>query len=122
MAVVAGTGQWIGKGVHKWTVGPLLNGDQSTTLSAPNLPDKTIQVKGTFGVGASLQIEGSNDGGTTWHVVNDSRGEGNPMTFTTATGADTKTILENPELLRANVTAGDGTTSLTVLILSSSVR
>lgn len=119
MATVAATGQWIGKGVHKWTATPLLNGDQSTHLTGPNLPDKTVQIFGTFGVGGSVNIEGSNDGGTTWHIVNDSRGEGNPITIT---AADTRTILENPERLRANVTAGDGTTSLTVQIVSSSTR
>lgn len=120
MATVAGTGAWIGKGVHKETWTPLLNGDQGTSLSAPNLPDKTIQVKGTFGVGGSVQIEGSNDGGTTWHILNDTRGETTgALTFT---AADTRQLLENPELIRPNVTAGDGTTSLTVLIVSSSTR
>lgn len=120
MATIAATGQWIGKGVHKWTATPLANGDQSTALTAPNLPDKTVQVTGTFGVGGSVQIEGSNDGGTTWHILNDTRGETTgAMTFT---AADTRQLLENPERIRANVTAGDGTTALTVRIVSSSSR
>lgn len=118
MAVRQGTGVWTGRRSHKWTVSGLLNADQSSSHSGSRLSDKTVQVLGTFGVGGSVNIEGSNDGGTTWAIINDTRGEGSPLTFTTA---DVRAINENPDLIRANVTAGDGTTSLTVIIVSSSV-
>lgn len=118
MATRQGTGVWTGKRTHKWTVSGLLNGDQSSSHSGSRLSDKSVQVLGTFGAGGSVNVEGSNDGGTTWAVLNDSRGEGNALTFT---AADVRVINENPDLIRLNVTAGDGTTSLTAIIVSSSV-
>ena len=119
MAITNATGVWTGKRTHKWTASAIPNGNQSSSLSASRLADKTVQVLGTFGVGGSINIEGSNDGGTTWHILNDSRGEGNPITLT---AANTVVINENPDLIRANVTAGDGTTALTVIIVSSAGR
>lgn len=111
-------GVWTGKRTHKWTCNNLINGNQSSNHSGSRLSDKTVQVLGVFGAAGSLNIEGSNDGGTTWAILNDSRGEGNPLTFT---GADIRNINENPDLIRANVTAGDGTTNLSVIIIASSV-
>lgn len=119
MATRQGTGVWTGKRTHKWTVSGLLNGDQSSSHSGSRLSDKTVQVLGTFGAGGSVNIEGSNDGGTTWAILNDTRGETTGVL--TFTGADIRTINEVPELIRANVTAGDGTTNLTVIINASSV-
>lgn len=118
MAITQGTGVWTGKRSHKWTCAAIPNGNQSSSHSGSRLSDKTVQILGTFGAAGSVNIEGSNDGGTTWAILNDTRGEGNPLTFTTA---DVRSINENPDLIRANVTAGDGTTALTVVIVSSSV-
>jgi hypothetical protein len=119
MATRALSGLWLTKGVHKTTWTGLLLNDDGAGQSSPQLVDRTIQVLGTFGAGGSVSIEGSNDGGTTWAVLNDSRGEGNAMTFT---GADVRTLLENPQLIRPRVTAGDGTTNLTVIVVSSTTR
>lgn len=115
MTTVSPSTVFIGKEVVKITWTPLANGDVGASESPSRYTDKTVQVKGTFGVGGSVSIEGSNDGGTTWHTLNDSRGEGNALTFTSA---DTRAIAENPQLMRANCTAGDGTTSLTVIIVA----
>lgn len=116
MATVTGTGAWISKKVHKQTWSALANGDDGTALSAATLSDKSVQVTGTFGVGGTIIIEGSNDGGTTWATLNDSRGETTgALSFT---GADLRTILENVERIRPRVTAGDGTTSLNVYVVS----
>lgn len=79
------------------------------------MSDKTVQVTGTFGAGGSVQIEGSNDGGATWHVLNDPQG-----TALVFTAAKTEAILENTQLIRPNVTAGDGTTLLNVLLIETS--
>lgn len=117
MATINGTGKWVTKRVHKMTWANLANSDVGSSLVAPNLSDKSIQVLGTFGVGGTLVIEGSNDGGTTWHTLNDSKGEGNDLSFTVA---DIRTILENPERIRPKVTTGDGTTSLTCIVVSKS--
>ena len=122
MGIAAATGAWTGKRTHKWTAGPVTTANPTTsTLSASRLSDKTVQVFGTFGAGATLTIQGSNDGGTTWFSCNDSRGEGNPLDFTTAGGADGRAINENPDMLRGSLAGGDGTTSLTIIITSSSV-
>lgn len=116
MATTQGTGAWYRKGVHKQTWLAIPNGNDGSTLSAAGLSDKSVQVTGTFGAGGTLIIEGSNDGGTTWATLNDTRGETTgALSFT---GADLRTILENVELIRPRVTAGDGTTSLNVYILS----
>jgi hypothetical protein len=115
-----GSGVWIGRRTHKWTCAAIPNGNQSSILSASRLSDKTVQIFGTLGVGGSINIEGSNDGGTTWGILNDTRGKGNPLTFTALPVAPV-TINENPEMIRANVTAGDGTSAFTVIIVSHTV-
>jgi hypothetical protein len=75
-----------------------------------------VQVLGTFGVGGSVSIEGSSDGGTTWVTIFDNRGTGSALTFT-ANGM--RSLNEVPNLIRPNVTAGDGTTNLKVIITGS---
>jgi hypothetical protein len=75
-----------------------------------------VQVLGTFGVGGSVTIEGSSDGGTTWVTCFDNRGTGSALTFTANA---LRSINEVPNLIRPNVTAGDGTTNLTVIITGS---
>lgn len=113
MAITSGTGEWITKRVHKQTWSAIPNGNQGSSLSAAHLSDKCVQVTGTFGVGGSVTIKGSNDGGTTWANLTDPGGT--VITFT-ATGM--KQILENPQLIRPDVTAGDGSTALNVFIVS----
>lgn len=114
MATRSGKHEWKSKGVCQSTWTGLLNGDNGSYLDAPMLPDKTIEVTGTFGAGGTILIESGNG-----HTLNDSRGEGNGATFT---AADTRVLLENPPLLRPRVTGGDGTTDLTVVITSQSAQ
>lgn len=100
---------WLAKGVVKatWT---LANGETGAALVAPTLPDKTVTVTGTFGVGGTVVLE--RDTGDT---LNDP--QGTPLSFT---AAKTEGILENPASLRPRVTAGDGTTALTVEVIATS--
>ena len=119
MAVRNATVTNVAKGVVKVEWSGLLNGDTGRAEDLTRYPDRTVQLKGTFGAGGSVNVEGSNDGGTTYHILNDSRGEGNPLTLT---AADMRQILENPGLIRPNVTAGDGTTNLTLIIVASTSR
>jgi hypothetical protein len=77
-------------------------------------PDRTVQVTGTFGVGGSVAMEGSNDGGTTWGLLKDAYGV--DIALTTAV---CRAIGDNPMLIRPRVTAGDGTTNLTVTIAAA---
>jgi hypothetical protein len=75
--------------------------------------DRNVQVLGTFGVGGSLSIQGSNDGGSNYIVLNDQSDQAS-----TFTAAKADQIMEIPELTRPAVTAGDGTTSLTCIIIA----
>lgn len=74
--------------------------------------DKCVQVVGTFGSGGTVKVEGTNDG-TNWVVLTDP--QGNALSFT---AAGIEAITENPWKIRPHVTAGDGTTSLTVTIVA----
>lgn len=70
--------------------------------------DKTIQVEGTFGAGGSVAAEGSNDG-TNFRALTNPQG-----TTIAVTSAGIAAITEAVIGVRPHVTAGDGTTSLTV--------
>lgn len=67
-----------------------------------------MQASGTFGSGGSVQLEGSNDG-VNWVKLS-------PAALTSAGMTTTLGAEERPRYIRPNVTAGDGTTSLTVSI------
>lgn len=80
--------------------------------------DKSVQVKGTFGVAGNCQIQGSNDTSSeTWATLNDP--QGNALDIT---AAKIEQVLENPYSIRPSITAGDVTTSLTVTMLMASSR
>lgn len=77
----------------------LATGDDGSPLRAPGLPQKVVQVKGTFG-GATCVIEGSNDN-VTYVTLNDV--DGAPLSFA---AAGMKGIKESPLYLRPKVTGG----------------
>lgn len=91
-----------------WT--GLLNGDSGAEVDYPEYVDGTVQFTGTFGVGGSIQVEGSNDitGPTNWSLLTNPQG-----TTSAKTAAGIVTYEESPFWKRVNVTAGDGATSLT---------
>lgn len=107
---------WQTKRTSKTSWLNLLNGEAGLPDSSGRMSDKSVQVTGTFGAGGSVTIQGSNDGGTTWHTLNQPDGT-TPLTFT-ASGLEH--VLENPELIRPIVTAGDGTTSLNIYLFCTS--
>lgn len=115
MATVVGTQVWNAKRVSTTTWTPLLNGDSGSAESVGRLSDRSIQIKGTFGVGGNVIIEGSNDS-ITWATLRDA---GNSL-LGTITAADIREILENTLFVRPRVSAGDGTTSLTVILTAAS--
>lgn len=123
MATVNGVGGWLCKGVYQVVWSNMANGDVGSVMSCPNLPDKTVTVRGTFGTGGSVSIRGTDYSdattSTSWDILNDTRGEGNAATFTSR---DTRSLTENPARLVPHVTAGDGSTSLTVIILAQSAQ
>ncbi len=89
-----------------------------TTTNADGAPigmtgsaDRSVQVEGTFGAAGNVVIEGSNDG-VNYRVLTDP--QGNALNITSA---KIEEIIEIVKLIRPRVTAGDGTTSLTVSML-----
>jgi hypothetical protein len=74
--------------------------------------DISVQVIGTFGVGGSVKLQGSNQAAPTdWADLNDP--QANPLAYT---AAKIEQVLEMPRWIRPLVTAGDGSTSLTVAL------
>src|SRR6185437_2739870 len=112
-----GVGKWISRSVHKWTDSGLLNGDTSTMLNAPSLPDKTVSVTGTFGTGGSVSLEGDNVDGTSGVILKDTAG--NNLTFT---AAGVVAIAPDAAFIRAHVTVGDGSTNLQIDIISTKAK
>lgn len=95
--------------VMLWEFTPL------TTTNADSAPiqfaqwaDRCVQVRGTWGAGGAVAIEGSNDG-VNYSTLNNA--QGTPATFSAADGI--KQIVEITRYARARVTGGDGTTSIT---------
>ena len=93
-----------------WTGLTQTTSDTGDPIKAAEYSDKTFHCFGTFGVGGSLVIEGSNDG-TNWAPVSNRQGV-TPFAFT-ALGINTSQ--DKPIWMRPRVTAGDGSTSLTVV-------
>ncbi len=77
--------------------------------------DRSVQVVGTFGVGGTVLIEGSNDG-TNFSTLKDHLGVALSITTSGILSVD-----QIVRYLRPRVTAGDGTTSLTITVLSRRV-
>lgn len=105
-----------------WT---LVNGEYGRPIEISSFPDKTVHIYGTFGSGGSVTIYGSNNpvdavgegvdpASGTWVALVDPQGNA-----ITKTAAAIEQVLENPKYITAKVTAGDGTTSLTISINAS---
>lgn len=93
-----------------WT--GLANGDTGDPVKMGDWADRTVQITGTFGTGGSINLEGSCDKETespTYFILTDPQGSA-----ITKTAAAAEVFEESPLIIRPNVTAGDGTTSLTV--------
>lgn len=115
----------------KW--GPMLNGDIGLPVGSvigdvagagvvnvgflAGYSDKTFQVTGTFGVGGSVQLEGTNDG-TNWAILPAPTGAAGAGVTAAGITMNTAATIQ----YRAHVTAGDGTTSLTVTMFFRKVR
>lgn len=92
-----------------WT--GLLNGDDGTPVEMGDYADFTAQFQGTPGAGLSVNLEGSVDS-TNYVVLTDP--QGNVITKTSV--GVIELCEEGPRMVRPRVTAGDGTTSLTVTL------
>lgn len=72
--------------------------------------DRCVQIAGVFDSG-TVVLQGSNNGGTNWHTLNDPTG-----TDISATVASLFQVLESPESVRPVVT-GEGVTAAIVITL-----
>ena len=93
--------------------GPMANGDVGGPFDYKFYlyADRTVQLVGTFGAGGTCLIEGSLDGNT-YNTLSDSNG----VALSLTAGA-IKVVTEVPRYIRPRISAGDGTTSLTVTML-----
>lgn len=82
------------------------NGNQGDAHGGPYVTASFV-VTGTFGAAGSIRLEGSNDG-TNWFALS-------PAALTAAGIFAALGPAEHPKFIRPNVTAGDGTTALTVV-------
>ena len=101
----------------------LLNTDVGKPYVCGNRIVKSVQAYGTFGVSGSVQLQGSNDQAYTpdaaalapvWVPLSDR--QANQLDITVA---KMENVQENPNAVRPSVTAGDGTTTLTVVMILS---
>lgn len=112
MAIQLSTQTTEGGGVKVISWANLLNGNSGEAVGFSSHPDKTVHVAGTFSTGGSVNLEGSNDG-TNWVILTDSAG-----TAITLTAAGLVTVTQNPLFIRPNVTAGDGSTAIDVILVA----
>lgn len=99
--------------VVTWT--GLLNGDTGAPFAGIDFDLASVQIKGTFGVGGSINYEGSNDGGTTYGILGNQAGSAITKTAAAVEG----NVVARALLMRPNVTAGDGSTNLTMIAVYS---
>jgi hypothetical protein len=94
--------------IATWT---LANGETGEAVQFPGSTSKSVQFSGTFGAGGTVVLEGSNDG-TTYFTLTD--GDTNSLSKTSAA---LEHVYENTLYLRPRVTAGDGTTSIKIVLM-----
>lgn len=97
--------------IYTWTPMTFSGTDAGLPIEMPGSADRTVQVTGTLGTGGSVRIEGSMDG-VTYAVLTDPQGNALDVN-----ALKVETIMEVVRYIRPRITAGDGTTSLTVRIL-----
>ncbi len=92
-----------------------MDDDTGAWVAMARYADKTIQVIGTFGASVDVDIQGSNElapGALEFGQLSD------PQGVSLSIGdVDPIVIAETPRVIRPIVTAGDGTTNLTVIIV-----
>jgi hypothetical protein len=78
----------------------------------PGFADRAVQIRGTFGAGGTVVIEGTIDG-TNYITLTDPQGNA-----ISKTADSIESISEIVKLIRPRVTAGDGTTAISVTLLA----
>lgn len=119
MATRTPTVAHVGNDTVRFTWTGMLNGDDGAPIG-PNhadYADRNVSVFGTFGTGGTVLVEGSNNGGTNYHTLNDQSDQA-----LSVTAAKNEQITQVPELTRPRVSAGDGSTDLTVVVTARRER
>lgn len=100
----------------------LAEGDTAQPLFIPYSPDKSVQVFGTWG-GATVDFMGTNDprvitnlGSQAEDILKDT--DKTDVSFAASDEGAIKQVVENVLAVYPKITGGDGTTSLTVSIVS----
>lgn len=120
MAVVNGKTDHIQHSVLKTVWSPLLNGDTGTFEQLSRYPVHSVTFAGTFGAGGTIVLEGSDDG-VNFFTLTAEGGQAAPTVdrIISATAADRFDFANVVPLhIRPRVTGGDGSTSLTVTLIS----
>ena len=103
---------------HSIVWGPMANGDTGGPVSLPGSTLRSVHVFGTFGVAGSVAAQGSNElaqpaaASVTWAPLHDAQGA---VLAQTVLGI--KPIGDLSVWFQPKVTAGDGTTALTVALM-----
>src|SRR5687767_12028893 len=90
--------------------------DDGTPFKSPGWADRSVQVLGTLGTGGSVRMEGSNvasPGASDWAPLTDP--QGNALDITSL---KIESVSELTLWIRPRITAGDGTTNLSVILLA----
>lgn len=102
--------------IYVWT--GLLNGDYGEAISVPALADRSVQMLGALGTGGAISMYGSNKVNpdlttdTDWGVLNDP--QANALVLT---ALKFESIQEPSVWLRPKVTAGNGSTNLSIYLM-----
>lgn len=100
--------------VIKWTGLTTANSDGAPYTLSGKYADKCVHVFGTLGTGGKLDIQGSNEAApSNWLMVEDQAGANLQISAV----PKIKQVLENTLKIRPYVSAGDGSTSFTCLLL-----
>ena len=119
MAIVNGKSNFVQKGVMQSQWAAIPSSSTGTPDQLSRFPAHSIQIGGTFG-GATVTVEGSDDGVTYFTLTgeNPAGGADVPVSATAANRFDLPNVV--PQHVRPKVTGGDGTTAITVTIISKS--
>lgn len=101
---------------YQWTPLTITNAD-GQPVGFTGSGDRTVQITGIFGAGGTVVLEGTLDNNPltlNWFTLKGADGS----TALSFTAAGLRTILENCVLVRPRVSAGDGTTSITAVVIA----
>lgn len=103
----------------EWTA--LLNAETGDATKLPKWGNKSVHISGVPGVTGVVAIQGSNDG-VAWAVLSSglsTQGDLTALAVPAAPGATIRAVYENTEWIRPVVSAGDGTTTVKVVIIAT---